>query len=144
VHKTIDISRTKHEAASQLEGIFAQLVLMMTRHPRPFPSLSVFPAQNVEQIRRAQFRRSIGQPRFVNQQRKRDAGLFAKKACVMRLSEPDRRQVDRSVPERWFVFAQLRDVLAAKNSAVVSQKHEHGGPAGPQRPKLQFTSVRIR
>jgi hypothetical protein len=42
------------------------------------------------------------------------------------------------------VGAQLRDVLAAEDSAVVAQKDYYGGPVFPERAKLNIAIVRIR
>jgi len=41
------------------------------------------------------------------------------------------------------VLAQLRDVFAAENSAVVPQKNEYCGPARPQRTENYFLSIAI-
>jgi hypothetical protein len=42
------------------------------------------------------------------------------------------------------VFAQLRDVLAAKDSAVMSQKNQNGSLPGPQRAKTNLLPIAIR
>lgn len=42
------------------------------------------------------------------------------------------------------MFAQLRDVLAAKDSAVMSQKNQNGGLPGPQRAKTNLLPIAIR
>jgi hypothetical protein len=41
------------------------------------------------------------------------------------------------------VCAQLRDVLAAENSAVVAQKNDHGGTLLPSRAKTDVMTIRI-
>jgi len=41
------------------------------------------------------------------------------------------------------VFAQLRDVLAAKNSPVVPQKNQNGRLPGPQRAKTNVPPIAI-
>jgi len=41
------------------------------------------------------------------------------------------------------VLAQLRDVFAAENSAVVPQKNEYGGPARQKRTENYFLSIAI-
>lgn len=45
--------------------------------------------------------------------------------------------------KRPLVFAQLRDVLTAENSAIVTQKHYDCQPILPQRTKLDFLPVDI-
>jgi hypothetical protein len=41
------------------------------------------------------------------------------------------------------VFAQLRDVLATENSAVVAEKNQSGGLRGPQGSKTYLPSIAI-
>ena len=41
------------------------------------------------------------------------------------------------------VFAQLRDMLAAENSTVVAQKHDHGRLVLPKRTELDFVPIHI-
>jgi hypothetical protein len=47
------------------------------------------------------------------------------------------------VAEGLLVFAQLRDVLAAKNSPVVPQKNQNGRSPGPQRAKTNVSPIAI-
>jgi hypothetical protein len=42
------------------------------------------------------------------------------------------------------VFAQLRDVLAAKNSSIVTQKNNHGWLVRPQRSQPRLLAIAIR
>jgi hypothetical protein len=42
------------------------------------------------------------------------------------------------------VFAQLRDVLAAKNSAIVPKKNDDGRLALPQRTQTDFFAIGVR
>jgi hypothetical protein len=42
-----------------------------------------------------------------------------------------------------FVFAQLRDVLAAKDSSIVPEKNQNGGLPGPQRAKSNLEPIAI-
>ena len=49
----------------------------------------------------------------------------------MLVPKPDGGQSDTLLKEFLFVIAQLRDVLAAEDSAVVAKEHNHRGPAGP-------------
>jgi hypothetical protein len=41
------------------------------------------------------------------------------------------------------VFAQLRDMLAAKNSSIMPQKNEHGRLIRPQRPEPHLRPIAI-
>jgi hypothetical protein len=42
------------------------------------------------------------------------------------------------------VIAQLRDVLAAENSAIMTQKHNYSRLLNPQGAKLDLLSIRVR
>jgi hypothetical protein len=43
-----------------------------------------------------------------------------------------------------FIGAQLRDMLAAKDSTVMPQEDEYGRLPQPQRAEAQFVTVRVR
>lgn len=59
-----------------------------------------------------------------DQKRKGDAGLFAKNTGVSPVAESDGGQARSAVEEGLLVCAQLRDVLAAENSAVVAKEDQ--------------------
>jgi hypothetical protein len=42
------------------------------------------------------------------------------------------------------MFAQLRDVLAAENSSIVTEKNQHGRLSGPQGAKANLPRIAIR
>lgn len=138
--KSIDISRREDEAAAELKGILAELVLMMSRCPRPISALEIVAAGQVQQIRGSQVGDRIGPALFINQQRKPDARLFPENLRVVSVAKPDGGERSSLVQESLFVFAQLRDVLAAKNSPVVPEKNEDGRPVLPQRTQPGFSA----
>jgi hypothetical protein len=47
------------------------------------------------------------------------------------------------VAEVSLVFAQLRDMLAAKDSSIVPQENQHGGLLRPQRAKTNLLPITI-
>ena len=49
-----------------------------------------------------------------------DAGLFAESPRVLPIPESDGREVGAGGTKGFFLIAQLRNVLATKNSSVVS------------------------
>ena len=131
MRKAIDISRRKDETAAKLKGIRAEFVLMMSRCAGAIAALDIIAANEVQQIRGSQVRDRISLALFVNQQRKFDARFFAENSRIVAAAKADGRDGSASVPEGLLVFAQLRDVLAAKNSAVVAEKNNDGGLALP-------------
>jgi hypothetical protein len=54
-----------------------------------------------------------------------NAGLFAESTRVLRISQPDGREVGAGSAKGLFLIAQLRDVLATKDSSVVPEEDQH-------------------
>jgi hypothetical protein len=132
MREAVDIARAENKTSAELKRILAQFVLMMTSGASPLARLHVIPAKKVQQVCITKFRNSIGFPLLVDQQRKGDARFFTKQPRVVAVPQSDGRQSGSLVTKRLFVFAQLRDVLAAKNSSIVTQKNDHGRLTGPQ------------
>jgi hypothetical protein len=69
---------------------------------------------------------------FVNEKWEIDFGFLLEEAGVVRVAEADGGEGGAFFAEGLLVFAQLRDVLAAKDSAVVAQEDKDGGIAFPE------------
>jgi len=80
----------------------------------------------MQKISGLQFRHAIGLAGFINQQRERNARFFTEHPSVIAVSESHRGKRRTLVPECLLMFAQLRDVLAAKDSSVVAEKDQYG------------------
>jgi hypothetical protein len=143
VGKPVDVSRPKNEAAAQLKGVRANLVLVMTGGACTFATLGIVAAKNVQQVRRAQIRDAIRLTLRVDQQRKCDFGFFAKAACVVEIAEADDGKRSAFVAKCVFVIAQLRDVLAAENSSIVAKENNNRGLSLPKRAEANFPLVGI-
>jgi hypothetical protein len=143
VGESIDISRREDEAAAELKGILAEFVLMMPGRPRAIAALEIVAASQVQQIGGAQVGDGIGLALFVDQQRESDARLFAENSCIVPVAKADGGQRRAFIQEGLLVFAQLRDVLAAKNSAVVPEKNEDGRLLFPQRTQTDFFAISV-
>jgi len=133
VDKPVHVSRSKNEAGSQLERILSQLVLPVAGGFRPGTGLRVVRAQQMKKICRLQFRRFVRFAVGVDEQRKSDAGLFLERPGILHVAQANGRQFGSGLREFALVLAQLRDMLAAENSAIVPQEHHHGGTRLPQR-----------
>jgi hypothetical protein len=129
----IHVARTEDEAASELKRIRAQTALAVAGCSRPRPRRRIVRAKQVQNIRLPQTRGAISEPLLVNQQRERDAGFFPELAGVVPIAESDDSERCSTLFERVLVFAQLRNVLAAENSAIVAQEDDHGWVGLPQR-----------
>lgn len=86
---------------------------------------------------------AIGFALLVHQERKLYACLFPEKTRVGHVAEADGRQPGSSALKRLFVFAQLRNVFAAEDSAVVTEEDKDGWAFGPQRSEPDAVTVRI-
>jgi hypothetical protein len=76
--------------------------------------------------------RAVSLPPLVDQKWKTDAALLAKYLGIAHIAEANGGQGSPFVAECGFVVAQLRDVLAAEDSAVVAKEHDNRRPVGPQ------------
>lgn len=85
----------------------------------------------------------VGEAIFIDQQWKIDTGVLAKHAGVTPVAESDGGQVQALLAELRFVFAQLRDMLAAENSTIMAQKHDNGGLFFPKGAKADGISISI-
>jgi hypothetical protein len=132
VGEAVDISWCEDEAAAELEGILAEFVLVVAGCAGAFAAGGVIAAKEMKQIGGAQVGDGVGLALVVDEQGERDAGLLAENAGVVAVAEADGGEGSAFVAEGWLVLAQLRDVLAAKDSTVVAEKDDDGGLGLPQ------------
>lgn len=130
--KEVFISGRKHKAASKLQRIFSQAVLLVSSGLGATARLHVVSTQQMQQGSVAQAYRFIGHAFVIDQKREVDAGFLAEEAGVACIAQADHGQMSAFSFELFFEFAQLRDVLAAEDSTVVAKKHQHGWSALPQ------------
>jgi hypothetical protein len=130
--EAIDISWTEKEAAAELEGIQAKFVLVMPGRASALPAFEIIAAKDVKNIGGAQVGDGVRQASFVDQERKIDAGFFAENTGIVSVPKADGGERSVLGGEFSLVLAQLRDVLAAKDSSIVAKKHDNGVMALPQ------------
>ena len=85
----------------------------------------------MKQVCGIEFHGGISFAFFVNQQREGDARFFAKSARVDAIPQSHCRQVRAAIVESLLMRAQLRDVLAAEDSTVMTQENNHCRLADP-------------
>jgi hypothetical protein len=142
--ETIDISGGEDEATAELEGILAKFVLLVAGGAGALAALKIVAAKKVQQIRGPKVSDGVRLTIFINEQRKGDAGFFAEKTGIVAVAEANGGEGSAFVHEGLLVFAQLRDMLAAEDSAVVAKKNDDGGPAFPQRTETDFAAFGVR
>jgi hypothetical protein len=120
VRKKIDIARGENETPAELKWIFPESVLMMAGFMRSLACLRIVAAQEMKKIGGLQLRSAIGLTLFVNQEGKSDPALLAKLSGVNGVAEANCGEHCSFDAKGLFMFAQLRDVLAAKDSTIVT------------------------
>ena len=143
VDKPIHIAGTKYEAAAELKGISAEAVLAMTRGVCPFPGDRIVAAKQMQKRPAPHAGHAIRLPVLVDQQRKRNASLFAEDAGVAHVAQANGGDARSLFLELILMFAQLRDMLAAKHSAIMAQKGNDRGSLVPERAKANPVTRRI-
>lgn len=111
---------------------------------RASPRSRVVLAENVQQIGVFQFDRAVGFTPFVHQQRKVNVHLLLERLRIDLVAQSHRGNGRAALTKPGFVRAQLRDVLAAENSAVVAEKGNHRRLAQPKRTEAQFAAIGVR
>jgi hypothetical protein len=143
VGEAIDISRREDKASAELKGIRAKFVLLMAGRAGALAAFEIIATSEVQQIGRRQVGDGVSLALFVDQQGKIDACFFAENARIVAVAKADGGEGSAFVQKGLLVFAQLRDVLAAKDSSVVPQKNDHGGLALPQRTHPNLFPIRV-
>ena len=134
----------EHKAPAQLERILAESVLPVSGSQGSLPARRIVATEQVQQRRLPKADGAVGLSLLIDQQREGDADLFTEVARVGPIPEPDGGEARPRVLELRLVFAQLRDVLAAEDSAVVAQKHQYRRAVLPQRAQSERLPIGIR
>jgi len=133
VGEPVDIAWGEDERAAELQGIAAEFVLLMAGGTGAFAAGEIVAAQQVKDIGGSQVGGGVGVAVLVDQQREIDVRFFAEDAGVVGVAETDGCERGTFLAKGLLLYAQLRDVLAAKDSAIVAKKYDDGGMALPQR-----------
>jgi hypothetical protein len=128
----IDIARSKNKAPTKLKWVSTQPMLTVSGHPRTLPPACVLASQQMEERGALQPRRSVSLALFIHQQRKLDTSFHAKSPSVIKVAQPNRCQPCSLFQKCLFVIAQLRDMLAAEDSSVVTKEHNDCRTVFPQ------------
>lgn len=143
MNEEVLVAGCEHKAAAKLKRIFTQLVLLVACCLGAFARPQIISTQQMEKGSVAQLNGFIGFALFINQQRKLDAGFFPEELCVLHVSQADRGQAGAFFVEGLLKFAQLRDVLATEDSAIVAKKDQHDRALLPEGAKTQEVAFGI-
>jgi hypothetical protein len=132
VGEAIDIPWPKDEAAAKLKGIQPKFMLTMTGSASAITAPEIVTAEYVKHIGDGQVGELVGLALFVDEQGEVDSRFFLENTRIVAVPEADGGKGSTFVDEGLLVFAQLRDVLAAKNSSIVAKKNNDRRLAFPQ------------
>lgn len=144
MRESIHVPRPKDEAGAKLKRVLAQLVLRMPGSACSLARYRIVASQKMKEISGLQLRSAISLPEFVNQKRKRYAGLVTKLAGIDAVSQTDCGDCRTFIAKSLCVFAQLRGMLAAEDSSIVAQKNDDRWLFVPQRSEPDFPTITIR
>jgi hypothetical protein len=133
VGEAIDVSWAKNEAAAKLKRIQPKFVLTMPCGASAITALEIVAAKYVKHIGDTQVGEFVGLALFVDEQGEVDSRFFLENARIVAVAKADGCQGSAFVEKGLLVFAQLRDVLTAKNSSIVAEKNDDRRLALPQR-----------
>jgi hypothetical protein len=133
VDKEVFVAGREYKAAAELQWVLAEPMLFVAGCLSAAAGLHVVTAQQMQQGSVAQADSFICHALFVDQERELDAGFIAEEPGIADVTQPDGRNVCAFLFEFFFECAQLRDMLAAKNSTIVTQEDQDGWSALPQR-----------
>jgi hypothetical protein len=133
VLEAIDVPRAEDEAAAQLKRIQPKFVLTMTRGAGAIAAFEIIATKNVKYIGVIQVGDGVRLALLVDEQREIDSGFFLENAGIAAITKTDGSEGSTFVEEGLLVFAQLRDVLTAENSSIVTKKNDDSRGVLPQR-----------
>ena len=128
-----DVAGAEYKGSAELEGIAAEFVLVVAGGFGAFAAFEIVAAQEVEEVGFAEVGELVSLAVCVDEEGKVDAGFLLEEACVAGVAEADGGEGGALFAEGLLMFAQLRDVLATEDSAVVAEEYEDSGLRFPKR-----------
>jgi hypothetical protein len=132
VGEVVDVAGAEDKGAAQLEGIAAEFVLAVAGGAGAVAAFEIV-AEEVEDVGGFEVGDFVGLAMLVDEKGEVDSGFLLEKAGVVCIAEADGGERGVLFAEGLLVFAQLRDVLAAKDSAVMAEEDEDDGTRFPER-----------
>jgi hypothetical protein len=105
-----------------------------------FAALKIVTAEEVEKVSFAEVGEFVGLAVLVDEEGEVDAGFLLEEAGVGLIAQAYGGEGGAFFAEGLLVFAQLRDVLAAEDSAVVAEEDEDGGVVFPERAEADMVA----
>ena len=144
VDEEIFVPRRKNKAAAKLQRIFAQAMLLVSCGLGPFACLQIVFAEKVQQRSMAQADGLVRFALVVDQKRELDASFFAEESGIAGVAQADHGKMRAFLLKLSFKFAQLRDVLSAENSTVVTKEDHDRRSRLPQGTEARWLAIGVR
>ena len=141
--EAVDVAWAEDEGAAELEGIAAEFVLVMTGGTGAFAAYEIVAAEEMEEVGGFEIGDLVGLAVLVDEQGEVDFGFLLEEAGVIGVAEADGGEGDAFFAEGLLVFAQLRDVFAAEDSAVVAEENQDGGIVFPERAEADLLAESV-
>ena len=110
----------------------------------PFAGLQIVFAQKVQQRCMAQPNSLVRFTLVVDQQWKLDTSFLAEESGIAGIAQSNHGKMRALLLEVSFKFAQLRDMLSAENSTVVTKEDHHSRPRLPQGAEPRWLAIGVR
>jgi hypothetical protein len=144
VGEAVHVAWTEDETSAKLKRIPARTMLVVAGRAGTLPGQFVFSPQHMQNVGTAQPRRTVSQALLVYEKREGDASLLPKEPRIILIAESYGSQIGSPIFERLLVFAQLRDMLAAEESAIVPEEDEDRRLPLPKRSEADLPPIDIR
>jgi hypothetical protein len=143
VGEAVDVAGAEDEGATQLEGVAAEFVLAVAGGLCTFAAFEIVAAKEMENVSGLEVGEFVCPAVLVNEKGEVDAGFLLKYAAVVSIAEADGGKRGVFSAEGLLVLAQLRDVLAAEDSAVMAEENEDSGIRFPERAEADGFAERV-
>jgi hypothetical protein len=105
--------------------------------------LGVVGSEQVKDVGASETHGAIRKPLLVNEQWKTNSGLLPEETGMGPVAESHGGQGGTLALKRALMFAQLRDVLAAKDSSIVPEENQNGRTVLPYRAEAMILPIAI-
>ena len=141
--EAVDVAGAEDEGATELKGIAAEFVLVMAGGAGAFAAFEIVASEEVEDVGGFEIGDFVGLAVLVDEQGEVDFGFLLEETGIVGVAEADGGEGGAFFAEGLLVFAQLRDVLAAEDSAVMAKENQDGGIVFPERAEADLLAESV-
>jgi hypothetical protein len=139
----VPFSRTENKRATKLEGVLPQFVLAVSLRLRTLTRDKVFLLQHVQEACVFKVNSRVSLALRIHQERECHIRFPAELLRILLVAEANGGDTHISCAKLLFVGAQLRHMLSAKNSAIVTQESYDARLFRPERTQADLITIRV-